>query len=357
MLMAATTGLTFAIGDIHGRADLLQRLQASIKETAARVGGNGHKVVYLGDYVDRGPGSRQVLDLVLGGLPDFARVTLSGNHEDMMASYLHAPDPSSAWNWHRNGGEATLASYGIQVSLADFARDYAVVRDRLLAVLPGAHRHALLGGGLDLMHQDEQAIFVHAGLNPEFSLEEQQASDMLWIREPFLDSTRDWGKTVVHGHTPSEWGAVVRPNRINVDTGAYATGDLTAVVLCAGMAPRFLVASAPLPWQLVFDPEGDGTPAWLDWVLAKASGSGARYVGVCMPDALAVQAEEACSAVGVGFKRVDLDSVATALANPSSPLALARLSGRVGMNHSGPAARNCMEDAFSLARSIGRPAS
>ena len=342
-------GLTFAVGDIHGRADLLAGLQDSIAAEASSAGAGGHKVVYLGDYIDRGPQSQEVVGMVLDGLPGMERHTLCGNHEAMLAAYLDQPDLQNGMSWFRNGGSATLASYGIPATLADFSAAPGAIASRMLRTMPATHRGLLLEGGLELMHEDDHAIFVHAGLNPSVPLAQQDANDLLWIREPFLRSRRDWGKPVVHGHTPSQWGAVISPNRINVDTGAFATGALTAVVLSTG-APRFLVAADACPWQLAIDPQGTGGPAWLGWVMARAQGAGVRCLGACMPDVQARLAEEACDSRGIEFKRTGLDALAAALCDPDSALVAARRTGSVAFTYSGEAALDLFEDAISAAR-------
>ncbi len=226
----------YAVGDIHGRADLLEELHrlmlADAKRRRART-----VVVYLGDYVDRGPRSRDVIDLLLAQpLPGFEAVHLRGNHEDMMLGFLD--DPSLAEMWCHNGGAATMQSYGVdaqrlggaeEAPLIDLQRDFA-------RRLPQAHRAFL--EDLAPSHREGDYFFVHAGVRPGVPLDRQNLADMLWIRDPFLDSRRDHGKVVVHGHSIVA-RPEVRKNRIGIDTGAFYSGRLTCLVL-EGAKRKFL---------------------------------------------------------------------------------------------------------------------
>ena len=228
----------YAIGDIHGRDDLLARLHSRITEDMQASQATHRVIVYLGDYIDRGPDSRKVVERALAFRPERTeRVFLKGNHEAAMAAFL-AGDLSSVREWMTYGGVATLASYGVTVTPQDLGDRKALeaLRQRLLAAVPEQHRHfytALLPSfGIG------DYLFVHAGVNPTRPLEQQSEDDLLWIRTPFLDCPRYLGKMVVHGHTiahtPEE-----RLHRIGIDTGAYATGRLTALVL-AGEERSFL---------------------------------------------------------------------------------------------------------------------
>jgi serine/threonine protein phosphatase 1 len=225
----------YVVGDIHGRADLLAALHAQIERDARRHQGDAPTIVYLGDYVDRGPDSKEVLDVLIGGpLPGFEHVYLKGNHEDMMLRFLAGPpDP----NWLFNGGDATLISYGVEVDFRHFyPPGLETLRARLQQSLPAAHRQFL--EGLKLYHEEGDYLFVHAGLRPGTGIARQRPADLLWIRDAFLVSGEDFGKTVVHGHTIRP-DPEVRPNRIGIDTGAFYTGRLTSLVL-AGSETRFL---------------------------------------------------------------------------------------------------------------------
>lgn len=217
----------YAIGDIHGRHDLLSELHARILDDAASASHLLPTVVYLGDYVDRGPGSFEVIETLLHApLAGFERVHLKGNHEDMMLKFLaERPDP----NWLFNGGTETLASYG--VTLFSWLIDFWKLEDlqkRLRESLPADHRRFL--ESLCLRHTEGDYGFVHAGVRPGAPLDAQDARDLMWIRGPFLNSNIDFGKRIVHGHTINP-APVVRPNRIGIDTGAFFTGHLTCLVL------------------------------------------------------------------------------------------------------------------------------
>lgn len=218
----------YAVGDIHGRADLLETLLARIAEHSTGLpAGTRRRLVFLGDYVDRGPDSRGVLDILCRPPPPgFERVCLMGNHEEFLIGFLDNPTDSVAWLV--NGGRETLVSYGIPEDAIDALRRDDLSR-ALAALMPPAHRRFL--EGLELIHLSGTYLFVHAGIDPDRPLHRQGRETLLWIRQPFLDSTAPMGgRVVVHGHTvcdePQE-----RPNRIGIDTGAYASGRLTAVVL------------------------------------------------------------------------------------------------------------------------------
>jgi serine/threonine protein phosphatase 1 len=225
----------YVVGDIHGRDDLLIRMHAMMLADARERPGLAPTVVYLGDYVDRGSGSFEVLEfLIQEPLPGFTSIHLMGNHEDMMLRFLDGPP---TLNWLVNGGVATLASYGVAsgepiVYLADLD----VVRRELRAAVPPAHMRFLLR--LGLMHTAGDYAFVHAGVRPGVDLEAQAPADLLWIRDKFLDSRKDFGKVVIHGHTITE-EPEVRVNRIGIDTGAFVTDRLTCLVL-EGSERRFL---------------------------------------------------------------------------------------------------------------------
>ena len=202
--------LTSAVGDIHGCADQLDRLSGKIEEHRA---GRSRRLVFLGDYIARGPASAGVIErlrLLQANDPDGV-VCLTGNHEDMLT---HARlDRESFWNWIRNGGDAVLESYG--VAHVDELR-----REDLdwIASLP-------------TLHEDARRYFVHAGLWPGRPIEPENRKARLWIREDFLDAEHDFGTHVVHGHTPLVRGEPdVRRHRTNLDTGCVFGGWLTAGV-------------------------------------------------------------------------------------------------------------------------------
>jgi len=219
--------VVYAIGDIHGRRDLLDRLHDLIRDDAADRDCGRRVIVYLGDYVDRGPDSAGVIDSLCDApLPGFETIHLIGNHEDYMKRFLVDPSVGPAWFW--NGGGETLESYDIDVSGADGPGALPALRDALAAAVPAAHRRFL--ERLSSYHVEGDYAFVHAGVRPGRALENQRREDLIWIREDFLDSTERHDRIIVHGHTIArapQW----RSNRIGIDTGAFATGVLTALVL------------------------------------------------------------------------------------------------------------------------------
>jgi len=217
----------YAIGDIHGRADLLLRLHKLIAEDAATAAAGRLVLVYLGDYVDRGEGSRQVIELLLESpLQGFETVWLRGNHEELMSTFLE--DVSISETWMLNGADATLMSYGVDVPAKNGGADMEAAQQALRAALPAAHRKFLKA--LRPSHVEGGYLFVHAGVRPGVALHDQDPQDLIWIRQPFLSSDADHGHCVVHGHTivsEPEFHA----NRIAIDTGAYFSNTLTSLVL------------------------------------------------------------------------------------------------------------------------------
>ena len=218
----------YAIGDIHGRVDLLADLHRRILDDAERNAKPRMVVVYVGDYVDRGLQSRAVLDTLIDEpLEGFESIHLKGNHEAMMLQFL--ADSRAASGWLEIGGNATLLSYGVKPKEEQsLLKRLAEAQAQLQHNLPASHRAFL--EGLKLHHTEGDYLFVHAGLKPRVALDDQRERDLLWIRDDFLESTVDHGKTVVHGHSIS-WEPEVKANRINVDTGAFASGVLTCLVL------------------------------------------------------------------------------------------------------------------------------
>jgi len=226
----------YAIGDVHGRADLLGTLLDKIDADAARHPGKAKRLVFLGDYVDRGPRSKDVIELVLDAAPRGAEVVaLMGNHEEMMFRFLR--DTAVGRSWMLNGGDATLTSYGIDApGMLSGAAHYRQAQAELNALLP--ERHLRFLQGLAITHVAGDYLFVHAGLRPGVPIDRQEREDLLWIREEFLHSGADFGKVVVHGHSIAHQ-PVLRPNRIGIDTGAYASNRLTCLVL-EGTSREFL---------------------------------------------------------------------------------------------------------------------
>ena len=222
----------YAIGDVHGRDDLLERLHETIRaQHLWRHAGKPGVIVYVGDYIDRGGRSAEVIDRVMRGLPGFTSVYLKGNHEEMMLNCLDTDDHDVWSTWFGNGGLQTMESFDL---------DYSDIGNRLgLARALGPERLQWFDK-LELTYQAGGYLFVHAGIVPGRPLAEQKEKDLLWIRERFLSSDEDHGFVVVHGHTPSQDPELKR-NRINVDTGATFYGQLTAVVLGEPEGPRFVV--------------------------------------------------------------------------------------------------------------------
>jgi serine/threonine protein phosphatase 1 len=218
----------YAVGDIHGRADLLREAHDLIRADFDRAPAKRKLVVYLGDYVDRGLESRQVIDLLLDEpLEDVEAVYLKGNHEQFMLAFLE--DVGVGANWLTNGGNATLYSYGVGMGEATSAEERMIAAQAALrAALP--QRHLAFLRDLRLSHREGDYIFVHAGIKPGRRIEEQSEDDLLWIRDEFLQSDRDFGGIVVHGHSITSTPEI-RANRIGIDTGAFASGVLTTLVL------------------------------------------------------------------------------------------------------------------------------
>ena len=219
--------LIYAIGDIHGRADLLDLLLGQIRADSRD--GPAPVLVFLGDYIDRGLESRSVIDRLLalqGELGAEVRF-LKGNHEGAMLEFLRQSGSGQAWLAF--GGAETLYSYGVRVPNPGASGDeLRRASEALQAALPRAHLSFLKE--LELFVRYGNYVFVHAGLRPGRSLEAQVEEDLLTIREPFMRSRRKWPFIVVHGHTP-ELNVHIDARRIGLDTGAYATGRLSAVRL------------------------------------------------------------------------------------------------------------------------------
>ena len=209
--------VTYAIGDVHGA---LHKLQSLVARCEHHADGRAHKYVFLGDYIDRGPNSADVVRFLIElqvKMPAQV-VALIGNHESMLLASIDGAMPAEDWLWQ--GGAATLRSYGV----ADASE------------LPRAHIDWLRG--LRWTHDDGRRFFVHAGVNPQIPLDAQDEFDLVWIREPFLTDERDYGRLIVHGHTPLSSGVPdLRANRLNLDTGAVFGGALTAAVFADDATP------------------------------------------------------------------------------------------------------------------------
>ena len=231
----------YAIGDIHGRLDLLRQLHRLIEQDAAERPDLARMVIYVGDYVDRGRHSRQTIDLLLDEpLPGFEAVHLRGNHEAIMLQSL--TDPRMARHWLRFGGDMTLFSYGITLTASEATPE--TIEEAQIALrdaLPRRHYRFLRR--LRPAHSEGDYHFVHAGIRPGVPLDEQDQEDLLWIRDKFLKSKKHHGRVVVHGHSPVDQ-VDFRDNRIAIDTNAYASERLTALVL-EGTSRRLLATAPP----------------------------------------------------------------------------------------------------------------
>jgi calcineurin-like phosphoesterase family protein len=223
--------LLYAVGDIHGRADLLADLLRQIEIDAAGRNASKTTLVFVGDYVDRGPDSRGVVEMLLHDLPPgFDALFLKGNHEALLLDFVADPDMLN--HWRINGGGATMESYGVDVAGLLAAKASPVVWHAVFtAKLP--EPHLAFYESLRLRVAVGDYIFVHAGIRPGVPLDAQDETDLIWIRHEFLDAAESFGPVVVHGHTPKD-APVVKPNRIGIDTGAVFTGRLTALRLQDG---------------------------------------------------------------------------------------------------------------------------
>lgn len=233
--------VVYAIGDIHGCLDELKELEAMIVADAAGVGDGERWLVTLGDYVDRGPYSAQVINHLIAAPPGgFRRIALAGNHEQMLLDFL--ADPPANAQWLDYGGLDTARSYGAPERNAAPGRPLArAVAADLEGVIPEAHLTFLRALPISLTLPGY--CFVHAGLRPGVPLDQQSDDDLLWIREPFLEQAVDSERISVHGHTPVN-EPDVRTWRIGIDTGAFASGRLTALRLQPDRPPKFLITGS-----------------------------------------------------------------------------------------------------------------
>jgi serine/threonine protein phosphatase 1 len=228
----------YAVGDIHGRLDLLEDLLRRIQEDAGRHPGDTERtLIFLGDYIDRGPASRGVVDRLLQGpLQEFATVRLMGNHEEALLSFLDGV--SDGLDWLTFGGLETLLSYGVPLrTIPSTSQQVIELRQALVEAVPKGHLDFFRR--CTFRHSVGDYVFVHAGVRPGIALEKQTPTDLMWIRDDFLRSRIPLpGRVVVHGHTivdlPQD-----RTHRINLDTGAFVSGRLTALAL-RGEERRFI---------------------------------------------------------------------------------------------------------------------
>jgi len=215
----------YAVGDVHGQHHLLEDLLAQIQADAESHKHDRRILVFVGDYVDRGPSSRLVVDRVAAGLPAFETIALKGNHEQILLDFIA---DAELWEVYRRlGGVETLISYGVDRDLLLGSNvAVATIHEAFLAAFPPQH-HAFLRS-LHLSYDCGDYHFVHAGVRPGVPLDRQTEADQLWIRDQFLTAGDVFdGRIIVHGHTPTREPEKLS-FRINVDTGAYMTGRLTA---------------------------------------------------------------------------------------------------------------------------------
>jgi serine/threonine protein phosphatase 1 len=231
----------YAVGDVHGRLDLLEDILGQVERDLADRRPRHATLLFLGDLIDRGPASCQVIErLRTYRHPGLKMIFLLGNHEEVLLRLL-AGERGILDNWLRFGGAECLESYGVSAqSLRSMQEGEAIAV--VQQAIPATHRDFLAGFADTLRFGDY--LFVHAGIRPSIDLSMQDQADLRWIRQPFLEDDSDHGFVVVHGHTISDEPAE-RPNRIGIDTGAYRSGVLTALVL-EGEDRRYLVAKGPV---------------------------------------------------------------------------------------------------------------
>jgi len=244
----------YAVGDIHGRLDLLDDLLERIRGDLVARPHPQPLLVFLGDYIDRGPEVRGVIERLIGLRDGPLPVRfLLGNHDSYIGAYLEEPDwydRTYHWLHEAMGGNATLASYGVPGASWDRAE---ATRDAFANAFPAEHM-AFIDACETIIRIGDYA-FVHAGVRPGVPLDRQERDDLIWIREPFLTSKADFGAKVVHGHTIVP-AVEHHANRIAVDTGAVRTGVLSAIML-EGDQVELLTPAGPKPW-----PVGAGLPRW-----------------------------------------------------------------------------------------------
>lgn len=214
----------YAVGDIHGRADLLHDVILRIEDDLARRPITHAIEVYIGDYIDRGPESKAVIETLAWRIAQRRAICLRGNHEALLEVFL--ADPAGLHPWMHVGAFTTLQSYGL--SQSELSTSEFHIHRRLRDVFPEAHR--LFLRCLQNSFSCGDFLFVHAGLRPGIPLEQQSVHDLLWIRDEFLDFKQSHGPLVVHGHTPVPHPELLT-NRINIDTGAWMSGVLTCVAI------------------------------------------------------------------------------------------------------------------------------
>jgi serine/threonine protein phosphatase 1 len=217
----------YAVGDIHGRVDLLEHLLAKVHADLQRRPARKTLLIFVGDLIDRGPSSAQVIERLRCYRREGVKpVFLLGNHEEVLLRAL-AGDPSVIESWLKFGGVQCLQSYGVTLARLR-GRSAEEIIEIVRAVVPPEHVDFLDTFADSCRFGDY--LFVHAGIRPGIAVDQQSQSDLRWIRDPFLYDESDHGFVVVHGHTICE-EVDERPNRIGIDTGAYRSGILTALAI------------------------------------------------------------------------------------------------------------------------------
>lgn len=240
----------YAVGDIHGQYEMLLEAHDRIEADRARTGDRDAQVVHLGDLTDRGPDSNAVISHLIEGIENGAPwVVIRGNHDKMFADFLrggryadHRLRIGLDWLNPQLGGDATLASYGVEQSL--LRRKSRIQADAAEAV---PEKHVAFLESLPLYYETPDLVFVHAGIRPGLPLRDQIEEDLIWIRDEFLYDTRDHGKLIVHGHTPVQ-APMHCGNRVNLDTGAGFGRALTAAVF-EGRRVWILNANGRIPLE------------------------------------------------------------------------------------------------------------
>ena len=225
----------YCVGDIHGREDLLMDLHKMILQDSSKFLGD-KVVVYLGDYIDRGLHSKEVVDLLLNKpLVNFKPIYLRGNHEQVLLDFLNV-DANIAMEWFNFGGQSTLLSYGVSITGVSFGDKLNLLQQDLADKIPAEHLSFYTQ--LNYSYECGDYFFVHAGVKPKKALKRQSELDMMWIRNEFLASNFQFKKMIVHGHSIVDQPEQ-KDNRIAIDTGAYNSGRLTCLVL-EGEQRRFI---------------------------------------------------------------------------------------------------------------------
>ena len=216
----------YAIGDVHGRFDLLKTMHQLIEQENEKVPPRDWVVIHLGDYVDRGPQSKEVLDFLVRATAASPRmIALAGNHDVGFIEFLETGDAYGLFAG--NGGRQTALSYGVDI---DFDDPDSVLSGwkQLVPLVPAAHVELLRGLERSASYGD--FFFCHAGVRPGVELDLQDPDDLIWIRNEFLNDPGLYAKVIVHGHTPVS-DVDVRLNRVNLDTGAFATSRLSGLMI------------------------------------------------------------------------------------------------------------------------------